>query len=74
MTALRSRARVILDAASKCDRAAMSSSSGGEGGLRGLVHRVRKTVLGGKFIRDDVGNDVLRRPVSETGFRMPSPG
>lgn len=70
--ALRSRARLVLDTMSKSDRA--MSSSIGEGGLRGLIHRVRETVLGGKFVRQDVGNDVLRRPVSETGFRMPSPG
>lgn len=66
--ALRSTARVL-------------SSSGkpggflvGEGGLRGLMQRVRERILTGKILRPDVEDDVLRLPVEQSGYRAAAPG
>lgn len=67
--ALRSRAKVFLDTASK-----QESVISGEGGLRGFMQRVRERFITGKILRPDVEDDPLRKPVSESGFRFPSPG
>jgi len=67
--ALRTRSRVLLDAAGKGE-----SVMSGEGGLRGFVERVKERVTTGKLLRPDVEDDVLRKPVSESHFRFPSPG
>lgn len=67
--ALRTRAKIVLDTASKSE-----SVISGEGGLRGLMHRVRERFATGKLLRPDVEDDPLRKPVSESGFRFPSPG
>lgn len=67
--ALRARSRMLLDAANKSE-----TIISGEGGLRGFVQRVRERFTTGKLLRPDVADDVLRKPVSESKFRYPSPG
>lgn len=67
--ALRTRARVLLDAANKSE-----SVMSGEGGLRGFIQRVQERLSTGKLLRPDVEDDVLRMPVSESNYRFPSPG
>lgn len=67
--ALRTRSRVLLEAAKKSEVVAS-----GEGGLRGFMERVRERVATGKLLRPDVEDDILRMPVSESKFRYPSPG
>lgn len=47
---------------------------GGEGGLRGFVERLKQRLSTGKFVRPDVQDDYLRKPVDEESFRFPSPG
>lgn len=67
--AFRSRALVVLETAGKAE-----SVISGEGGLRGFMHRVRERFSTGKLLRPDVEDDVLRKPVTESKFRFPSPG
>lgn len=67
--ALRSRARIALDVASKTE-----GIISGEGGLRGFMQRLKARLTTGKLLRPDVEDDVLRMPVSESHFRFPSPG
>lgn len=67
--ALRTRGRILLNAAGKGE-----SVLSGEGGLRGLMERIRERLSTGKLLRPDVEEDVLRRPVEESKFRFPSPG
>ncbi|CAN8070105.1 unnamed protein product [Agarophyton chilense] len=69
MAQLRSRATPLLAAAGKAE-----SALSGEGGLRGFVQRMQARVRTGKILRPDVEDDVLRKPVSESNFRFPSPG
>lgn len=60
--ALRTRARVLLDAAKNGSSAP------------GILENVRKRVTTGKLLRPDVSDDILRQPVDQAKFRFPSPG
>lgn len=67
--ALRARSHVLLQAASKPE-----SVISGEGGFRGFLQRLGARLSTGKILRLDVADDILRKPVSESEFRYPSPG
>ena len=61
--------RILLQSANKSE-----PILSGEGGLRGMMQRMRDRFGTGKLLRPDVEDDVLRKPVSESKFRYPSPG
>lgn len=67
--AFRSSLRPLLNAAREGEPLFSS-----KGGLRGFMERLKERLSTGKFVRPDVEDDVLRKPVDVSHFRSPSPG